>query len=485
MQRIAWILTLLLVCHVGQGAPLGGVIYHGGTPFSPQTLLLTYADLLGVSLQPADIKKIEQRFLALYEEHGYAQPQVEAMWSLINPAVLELHIWQPRISEVRISGRGYLRTRSNLRKVEALKSLYPLGAETFAQALRGLRQDTNLFITGELLPDQQRSNSYVAKVRVRPRPWELEMGVDNRGLERFGYEVFEGRLRASTGRYGAQVRWRQAADADEYQYQTLRSDARFGRTMLQLSAAQSQSYIETTDYEYERDLFRARWIQTLIDHADRNLRATLAVERYDISRAFGSGLDIDERFSVVNLGLSSAVVSGRQRHTFSAGMRAGLDGLGAGSELGTDLKFRTSRLHYRGKYHFESPYELWWDARAQLSTHVLPAPERFTYGGEALGGAFEPGALSGDSGFSARLTVARKLRRIGPVRGRWFAYSDYGRVWREVDESSFDSSSAGIGIEATTDHLSFVLEYTHVIQDSGAEQDPNRSRVLFAAKSRF
>ncbi len=485
MRRTA-LCALLLICCQANGAILGGVHFAGGTPFDPETLLSTYADMLGRDFDRGAAARLKTRLEDLYQEHAYALPRIEVRPLSAEEHIARVHIWAPQIVDVRISGRKHLKTRDNLKRVLALKELYPVGHRAFDEALANIAATTGLTLSGALLVDQEHDNAYVARVRVRPRAWDAEFNVDNNGLERFGYEVYEAKAAAYQGRFAVRGTWRSAADSDDYRYVAASGVAEFGRSQIALRTAQSRSAMTTRNYTYQRDSLGARLTHKLIDHRKRLLRALIGVEQYDIERRFDLNGELNEAIRVLEAGFQLAFATPHQVHRFDLRARSGLDSWGAATDLDTtELDFKALHLRYRTTRDIGRANELKAELKGQISSQILPAPERFTYGGEAMGGAFEPGSLSGDSGLSGRLAFHRNLPTRRRIDSEVYVYTDYGKVWRQPERVGVSSASAGIGVEFNVSRATLRLEYSHALSSPDNVPEAEDSRLLFTLQSRL
>ncbi len=87
--------------------------------------------------------------------------------------------------------------------------------------------------------------------------------------------------------------------------------------------------------------------------------------------------------------------------------------------------------------------------RGQYSAQTLPAFEQFSTGNYSVGRGFDPGALSGDSGFGLQLEFRLDPRRVtkrSNVSYQPYVFADQALVWRNGVPGSKKLQSAGGGV---------------------------------------
>ena len=83
---------------------LVSVVIRGSSVYAAPTLFDVYREQLGKAITTEGARAIARALVAKYQHDGFAEPTVQFDDALLAAGVLRIDVFEPRISEVRISG---------------------------------------------------------------------------------------------------------------------------------------------------------------------------------------------------------------------------------------------------------------------------------------------------------------------------------------------------------------------------------------------
>src|SRR5687767_5607047 len=112
----------------------------GSTVYSPAELFATYRDRLGQPVTRDLARAVAASIAERYREDGYARPELRLDESLIGEGVIQINVFEARITRVAIEGAPG-RYRERLEAIAAqLRESVPLRRDAIPQALAEMRQ---------------------------------------------------------------------------------------------------------------------------------------------------------------------------------------------------------------------------------------------------------------------------------------------------------------------------------------------------------
>ncbi|MFC5740844.1 ShlB/FhaC/HecB family hemolysin secretion/activation protein [Dyella tabacisoli] len=182
-----------------------------------------------------------------------------------------------------------------------------------------------------------------------------------------------------------------------------------------------------------------------------------------LNKINGASLQFKTKLRVLQAGLDYTQASAKQVRKFSFGISHGFDIWGAGTNTvsnipGTNLSAATDTRFTR--YNVSALQGNTWGAHigtvasliGQYSNNRLPSSEQISFGGPRFGLAYDPGSVSGDSGWGAALEVnrpftypAKWLKTLTP-----YTVAQFARVYQNSGQPTFDElKTIALGMRLT------------------------------------
>jgi hemolysin activation/secretion protein len=159
------------------------------------------------------------------------------------------------------------------------------------------------------------------------------------------------------------------------------------------------------------------------------------------------------------------------------------------SRGGASRTFQKTTLSLARYQRLDDRYALIFGLEAQHSFDVLLSAEQFSYGGSALGRAYNASELLADKGVAGYAELTRDF--LPPFKEiQFFAFADVGRVWSNTKEPAIEhaGSSAGAGLRWNSRSFSAALTAAQPLgltpNDPVGGQD-NGLRVLLSVQLRY
>ena len=453
------------------------VDFAGNTAYSAQALAAPSAALIGREVSLADVFRLADELTLMYRNDGYVLSRVIVPPQAIRDGVVQLRVVEGFIAQTSIRGESS-GPRSTLdRHLEVIRNSRPLAAGILERELLLMNDLPGINALSTIVPSATPGAADLA-VEIASRRASLTAGINNRGSKSLGpwRADLSGELNQLL--YGfdrLSARLVQTLADRELSFATLGYDRVLGASGARIGL--SGSYVDSrpgTNQNFQlptssRSLTLQGSVPLLRSRTQNlNLRASLSKlhSKTDVVAAgtalplsednisalrLGATVDLVDRFrglSVVDVELSKGL------HAFSAS-RAGDANLSVadGRPDFTKLTVYAARLQS-----LATKWSLLGAINAQYSRHVLLSPERFAFGGEQFGRAYDTAELTGDSGaaFKSELRYADSaaspwLRdytlygfyEVGTLRRRGASVAAGGQKARE------SAANAGVGVRVS------------------------------------
>jgi hemolysin activation/secretion protein len=490
------LLELIVSPALAAAPALVSVVIRGSSVYDAPALYSVYREQLGKPITQDGARAIVAALAAKYESDGYSRPQLKLDDGLLPAGVLRVDLFEPRISEVRISGDP----GPHLARLESLGSRLradgPVKQSGMQTTLRQMRALPGLKLSATTAPAEAGPNVYRLDVDTDFEPIGGAVRVSNRGTDEAGPNFVLGQVVAN-GLLGGQTSlgamFGAATDYGEYHGLGLLANVGLGSMggRMAFSGFRSRSDphepVVDRDDSYLRDRVTAGFARPVpsFERATLTLSAGLDLDDLEITRA-GERLR-DERLRMIKLGSSWGWRrGGAVQYAGSADLVKGLDGLGSGlaaADLLADPRrpdFALTRLSFTRLSQLGERWSLRVDALGQQSAYVLPYGERFKIGGERLGRGFEVAEIAGDQGLGAKVEGRSRLLRAPASLGRasLYAFYDVGAAWKQDAPGRESAATAGVGFATQGDRFSGTLELAKPLTHGDVEG--RKDLALFA-----
>jgi hemolysin activation/secretion protein len=484
---IAALLELIAAPALAAAPTLVSVVIRGSSVYDAPALYGVYREQLGKPITQDGARAIVAALAAKYESDGYSRPQLKLDDGLLPAGVLRIDLFEPRISEVRISGDP----GPHLARLESLGSKLradgPVKQSGMQTTLRQMRALPGLTLSATTARDDAGPNVYRLDVDTEFEPISGAVRVSNRGTDEAGPNFVLGQMVAN-GLFGGQTNvgamFGAATDYDEYHGLGVLANVglRSAGGRLAFSGFRSRSdphepVVDRDDF-YLRDRLTAGLARPLpgFERATLTLNAGLDLDDLEITRA-GERLR-DERLRMLKVGSSSSWRSGGAvQYAASVDLVKGLDALGSGlaaADLLYDPRrpdFALTRVSFTRLSQLGERWSVRLDALGQQSAYVLPYGERFKIGGDRLGRGFEVAEIAGDQGLGAKIEGRSRLLKAPALLGRasLYGFYDVGAAWKQDAPGRESAATAGVGFATQGERFSGTLELAQPLTHGDVE----------------
>ena len=180
------ITALLALTSAADPAPapnLVSVVIRGSSVYDAPGLFGVYREQLGKPISAEGARAIATALVAKYQHDGYAQPLVELDDTLLAAGVLRIDVFEPRITEVKISGDP----GPHLGALEAIGAGLrgePLLAQADLQsAVQRMRELPGLTLSASTELDDSGPNLYRLDLDTQFKRTNTVLKLSNRGTE--------------------------------------------------------------------------------------------------------------------------------------------------------------------------------------------------------------------------------------------------------------------------------------------------------------
>lgn len=429
----------------------------------------------------AELNALASRITALLAQAGYALSFAIVPEQTVEQGMVRLRIVEGAIDAIEVEfEEGSLpvgRERIERAIRQRLDRLIGDGAVRTAdleRAVLGVNDLSGISISVVITPSVSVEGAATLQVVVRTDRYDTLVGVDNRLRSEYGREQIYSAFAANSLLFAGdslQLSARTALDFDAFSYFSAAYETSIGRgharVRTHFSTADTEAQSGTLgllEFEGEERTWGTAVRYPLIRSRARSLWASLAFDGIDTeSRLFDTPV-VDEHIRTVSASLTYDWASGDGALSlFSATFVQGVSVLGASSATNPlrsrsagkpDATFATFRFYrdqplpagFRFRYNGEAQWT--------ISSGGLLAANECTFGGPAIGRAYDAGVLSGEECLLASGELARPL----PAGNHFiepFAFFDWGRAYQRGrlepgQPRVTDARSYGFGLRLIT-----------------------------------
>lgn len=472
-----------------EAVALSGVVIDGSMSYVPEQLAAAYRQQLGRGSSPDVIESIVEGLYEIYASDGHLEPEIVVDGTLQNGRIVRLRITEARIDGIQVDG-DVGPYRPNVEQwVASFGQANSPSRDEIRIGLRRMRRLPGLSVSADLL-DQGVGARRILRLAFRYEPTLGVLQMNNRVPEKFGASIVFGRFRANGWLGFGETLDVLAASSMEYDpYRG--AGLMVGKTIndsgthISLLGFASRGRVDTdvpsSPETYQREKYRLRMKQPIVrgDNAIMSVSAGLHARNLLVEQQ--GEITRNEHLRSLSLGAHYAARTAEQTlYRGEVEFRMGLSGLG--SRLGTSPEandsrradFRLMEFGIERETRFGDAWKLELNLRGQFSANELPGSERFTIGGEDIGGAFDPAELSGDSGLGGKIELGRTTPMPFLSHAFLYGFYDIGAAWRNSSSDRQSAASAGSGIAFETERLRTYIELAHPLTHPSAtfERDP-------------
>ena len=433
---------------------LNGVNLTGATVYQNEDFDPILSDFIGTEVTLGGLREIGNRIERQYREDGYVATRVIIPPQAIRDGVPTLEIYEGKIIHYEINGeigdvkKLIARYLDNLLTDEPARWTELERYLLLARDLPGISLTGTLRSAGDATP-----GGVILVVDTARKPVDAFINMQNRNADPTGpWTVSLGISANSNTEYGERLGVVGLAGVQPFEQQSAYFvyEQALGDEGLRLKFSSTQGWSEPRDalkplnlstvtsiytLSAEYPAIRSRrfsfWTRGGFEYADQRTSAR-GIELFDDQvRTFFSGFE----------GVWFAPLGGFTN--FDLEFRQGLDHFGA------PKRFSNSQLRSRndaemdfsilkGSLSHRQPippfFELYFEASGQVASKPLPTIEEWTLGELTVGRGFEPGAITGDSGygfiFETRFTPPTLSDEAWWLDNiQFYAFLDYGRAY--------------------------------------------------------
>ncbi|MGO1502298.1 MAG: ShlB/FhaC/HecB family hemolysin secretion/activation protein [Marinobacter sp.] len=464
-------LTLPAVCSSAPERAIGAVVFEGVSAFGAKQLLSLYASSLGKASDTAQKTRLRTRTRDYYINQGYLPPGVSIATLPNNKNILVVHVEEPRIDDIQITG-GSAKERASIReRLEPLRERSPISKTDVERFSRALELAVGVGLKASLEETSPGRHQLIFTIAPQVRG---ELTYSAEGGQRLGQHM----VGASVSVYGPGAGLREVYVSgihtiESAGYRSIgtglslyMSDRNTFYADISSSRAVPQDDAVSPSKVYRRLWSRLKWRHDLLDSGTFSLAVDGSVTLRDYTRDRSDETEIDEQLRMASAGALAYVKGKDSTSRFDFSGRTGIDAMGA-RRSGTrandtiDLAFQLVGARYTLWHWLPADFSLKLDIAGQYSGDNLPYSQRFSLGGSRYARAYEPGEFSGDSGIGTKLELRRGFNSNTVVpEARWVPYIYYG-IARARENQTDDSASAaasGVGLRMLTRTVSGYIE---------------------------
>ncbi len=465
----------------GQSFPVSRIVVEGGENFPDVDFAGLTASLEGDEATLGQLNALASRITAALAQSGYALSFALVPEQTVEQGVVRITIVEGTIDAIRIEfGGGSLPVgrarieRAIRRRVEPLIGSGAVRIADLERAVLGVNDLAGISASVVITPSETVDGAATLQIVVDTDRYAILIGSDNRLRSEFGREqayvsaavhslLFVGDRIELSARAGFDV------DAFSYfsgAYETSlgHSPAR-ARWYFSTASTEAQSgTLRLLEFESDEQTWGASVHYPIIRSRRRTLTAQLGFDAIDTeSSLFGVPL-VDENIRLLSAGLRYDWASGDGALSlFSVDLVQGVEALGAsgsGNPLRSRSVGRPDPTFVKFRFYRDQPLpaglRFRYDGEAQwlVSSGGLLAANECTFGGPAIGRAYDAGAISGEECLFASGELARPTVAGGHILEP-YAFFDWGRAYQRGrldpgQSRSRDAHSYGLGLRLIT-----------------------------------
>jgi hemolysin activation/secretion protein len=445
-----------------------------------------YALLLGQEVNLAQVFQVAEELTAKYRNDGYVLSRVVVPAQNIRDGVVQLQAIEGYVAETRVQGIS-AGSRSTIDgHLEAIRNSRPLSASALERELLLLNDLPGLTVASTLAPSptpgasdltvdltEQRLNGY-AGVNNRGSkslgPWRMDIGGSVQELF-WGYDRLHARLIQT---FNSELTYVNLG----YDRAIGSTGARWGLlgTYVDSKPGTGQNFDLPTDSQSVTAAVSYPWLRSRAQNLSARGSFTYLDSKTDQTFPDGSRVQIsDDNIRPLRLGATYDWVDRfRGVSVVDVEVSQGLEVMGASQPGDPNLSvpngkpdFTKATLYAARLQSIAPKWSVLGAVNAQYGANTLLLPERFAFGGEQFGRAYDAAEFTGDSGVATKIelrftdTTATILRDY-----TLFAFYEFGWVYLRKSTTgtgqSESTSAADAGFGARVSLERYVTAYAYV-----------------------
>ncbi len=412
------------------------VVVDGVASIDPAEVNALASQLDGQTVSFGELAALADRITGLYARAGYAFSFALVPEQTVEDGVVRLRVVEGSLDAVVVEFQGATPVAGRARieaaiqrRLAVLIAQGPVRGRAFERSLLGLSDLHGFDVSAVVRPSATTEGAATLLVVVTGKPLEAALGVDNRLRAEFGREEIY--ASAATGSLlivgdRLELNSRRAFAGDAFVYAGIAYESPVGDGLTRAFARYARASTEARsgllgllDYRGREDVFAIGARHALLRARDHSLFAGLTLAGVDTRSSLFGVTVVDEQIRTLAAEISYDWVDPTgARSLATLTLVRGLEGLGA-SGVGNPLRSRAfgrpDTTHATFRYYRDQPLpaglRLRTDHEIQflLSSRPLLAASECTYGGPAIGRAYDAGVIAGDECWRGAAELARPI----------------------------------------------------------------------------
>ena len=413
----------------------------GNTVFPAAALAATYQPLVGREVSLADVFRLADELTVQFRNEGYVLSRVIVPPQNIRDGAVQLRVVEGYVAQARIDGTTAGPRDTLERHLDAIRASRPLAASVLERELLLMNDLPGLTARAAIAPSATPSASDLT-VEITERRAAFSGGLSNRGSKSLGpwRADVAADVHQLAGFDRLSARLIRTLPDDEMTFATLGYERAVGASGARVGLALSHVDAEPGSTQNIDLPTRSRsvtlsasypWLRSRTQSLTGRAALSVLNSETDVVSG-GTALPLSEdNITALRLGATYTLVDRfRGVSVLDVELSHGLKAFGASREGDADLSVVGGRPDfakltlYAARLQSIAPrWSLLAAVNAQYGAHTLLAPERFAFGGEHFGRAYDSAELTGDSG----VALKGELRFSDTAAaGWWQEYTLYG-----------------------------------------------------------
>ncbi len=414
----------------GTGRPIKGIRFQGAQ--APRPVARAAEAFLGRPMTAATLAQIAGALSRAYGKSAVALYTIAIPEQDFAGDIVTVLLTEGRIAKVELAAPHGAHPQLAHRAAPLTREA-PLRRVTFERQFTLMRAIPGLSVDAAFA-DPAADGALTLTLSPKQRRRKITAGFSNRGVDLTG----DGQLDLTAEFYGVAGDGDQltlsasaASDLARYRYAAGAYQAPVGASGLTIAA--NAAYLETRPrglaVRGRAKLAGASLVYPLVRGFHRAADVSLGLDGINSDNAVLGNLIATERTRAVRIAAGISDSRAKRSWSVSAAVSQGLDVLGARTIAGDAQKrFRKLSGAASAAQALGRRVTLRANLSGQLSNNRLPAAERFSVGGEALGRAFDTAFLTADRGAGMLGELAVRPLKGGPLAAsEFYAFAD--RAW--------------------------------------------------------
>jgi len=470
----------------------------GNTAFTTPQLAVHVAALEGREVSLADVFRLADTLTLTYRNAGYVLSRVIVPPQEIRDGVVQLRVVEGHVAQTKLQGESAGPRDRLERHLETIRGSRPLAAGVLERELLLMNDLPGLTARSTIAASSTPQASDLT-VDIAERRTVFSAGLNNRGSRSLGPWRLDAaadmhqligfdRLSARVIRTVPDNEMTFASLGYEHVLSTSGTRAGLNLSAVEAEPGSSQNFNLPTQSRSATLHASHPWIRSRSHNV--HLRASLSVLRSETDLVTaGVGLPFsDDHISAARLGASVDWIDRfRGVSVVDVELSHGLRAFGASRAGDPDLSVAGGRpdftkitLYAARLQSIVPKWSLLAAINAQYGAHTLLAPERFAFGGEQFGRAYDSAELTGDSGAAFKGELRFSNSTAGALRDYTvYAFYEIGQVHRRGtsvalsgQKSRESAADAGLGLRwsarrVLTGYVEFAKALTRVVAQEG------------------